>query len=298
LQSALKGNIESGCFAGGWKPASARRNSRALRLLLAAALLAVIPAWAGQAKTSSPEPPLPEAPQPPAQAATPAAAPCPALKPGAQPPACPAQPPLINWYERFTDGPHVKPLTPKEKGWLAIRNVVDPFNAVTILSLSAISVGSDADSPYGPGVAGFGRSVGVSYTQDITGEFFGTFLIPSIVHQDPHYHRLPRASIPHRVGHAILQVAWTQGDNRKGMPNYANLFGYAIDDEISNLYVPGRQTNLPASAQRYATGLATAPIDNFITEFLPDLARHIHIHVVLVQQIVNQVARTGGAGAP
>jgi hypothetical protein len=147
-------------------------------------------------------------------------------------------------------------------------------------------------------VAGFGRSVGVSYTQDITGEFFGTFLIPSIVHQDPHYHRLPRASIPHRVGHAILQVAWTQGDNRKGMPNYANLFGYAIDDEISNLYVPGRQTNLPASAQRYATGLATAPIDNFITEFLPDLARHIHIHVVLVQQIVNQVARTGGAGAP
>jgi hypothetical protein len=192
----------------------------------------------------------------------------------------------------------VKALTPKEKGWLAVRNVVNPFNAVTILGVSAISVGYDAHTAYGPGMTGFGRSVGVSYTQDITGEFFGTFLIPSIVHQDPHYHRLPKASVPHRVGHAILQVVWTQGDNGKGMPNYSNLFGYAIDDEISNLYVPDRQTNLPASAQRYSTGLATAPIDNFITEFLPDVARRIHIRVVLVQRIINQVARTGTAASP
>jgi hypothetical protein len=44
--------------------------------------------------------------------------------------------------------------------------------------------------------------------------------------------------------------------------------------------VPGRETNLPASAARYSTGLATAPIDNFVSEFLPDLARHIHVQVV------------------
>ncbi len=213
-----------------------------------------------------------------------------------QPKPCPPLTPLINWYARFTNGPQVKPLTPKEKGWLAIRNVVDPFNAITILGSSAIAVGSDADSPYGPGMTGFGKSVGVSYAQDMTAEFFGTFLIPSIVHQDPHYHRMPRAAIPRRFGHAILQVVWTQGDNAKGMPNYANLFGGAIDDEISNLYVPGRETNLPASAERYATSLATAPIDNFITEFVPDVASHIHVRVVLIQRIINQVARSEGAG--
>ena len=67
---------------------------------------------------------------------------------------------------------------------------------------------------------------------------------------------------------------------------------FAIDDEVSNLYVPGRETDLPASAQRYAIGLATAPIDNFITEFLPDVARHIHVQIVIIQRIINQVART------
>jgi hypothetical protein len=210
--------------------------------------------------------------------------------------ACPAYVPIINWYARFLDGPKVKPLTPKEKAWLAIRNVGDPFNAITILGTSGIGIASDPHSAYGPGMPGFSRSVGVAYAQDMTGEFFGTFLIPSIVHQDPHYHREPGASIKRRIGHAILQVVWTQGDNSKGMINYANLVGFAIDDEVSNLYVPGRSTNLPASSARYAIGLALAPTDNFITEFIPDIAKHIHVQVVLVQRIINQVAKTDGAG--
>lgn len=204
--------------------------------------------------------------------------------------------PLINWYARFLDGPQVKPMTPKEKAWLAVRNVVDPFNAVTILGSSAIAVGSDAHSDYGPGMWGFARYVGVSYTQDLTGEFFGTFLIPSVMHQDPHYHRMPTASIKKRVAHAMYQVAWTQGDNGRGMLNYADLLGFAIDDEIGNLYIPERETNSRATAERYATGLATAPISNFITEFLPDVARHIHVQVVVIQHIIDQVANVKDSG--
>jgi hypothetical protein len=258
--------------------------------------------------------PLPDAPQP--QSAEPASKPkppdpCPAKPaatvpaPGAstnpppdnsQQPCKPAQIPLINWFARFLNGPQVRALTPREKAILAARNVIDPFNGITILGSSAIQVGSDSHSPYGPGMAGFGRSVGVSYTQDITGEFFGTFAIPSIVHQDPHYHRLPSATIPRRIGHAVLQVVWTQGDTGKGMLNYANLVGFAIDDEISNLYVPGRETNIEASASRYGIAFALAPTDNFITEFLPDVARRIHVRVVLIQRIINQVARTDATG--
>jgi len=58
--------------------------------------------------------------------------------------------------------------------------------------------------------------------------------------------------------------------------------------------VPGQATNLRASAERYATGLATAPIENFVNEFLPDVARRIHLRVVLFQRIINQVAKTSG----
>jgi hypothetical protein len=215
-----------------------------------------------------------------------------------EPATSPCPPAKENWYKRFTNGPQVKPLTPGEKAWLATRNLLDPFNVITILGDSGIAVGSDSHSAYGPGWPGFARNVGVSFTQDMTGEFFGTFAIPSIVHQDPHYHREPHASIRHRIGHAVLQVVWTQGDNGKPMLNYANLVGFAIDDEIGNLYVPGRETDLPASAERYATGLASAPIDNFVSEFLPDVASHVHVQVVVIQRIINQVARSEGADNP
>jgi hypothetical protein len=208
----------------------------------------------------------------------------------------PCQVPIINWYMRFENGPQVKPLTPQEKGWLATKNVIDPFNIITILGEAGISVAADSHSAYGPGFMGWQRYVGVSFTEDITGEFFGTFLIPSIVHQDPHYHRMPKASYKKRIFHAIDQIVWTEGDNGKGMLNYGDLIGFGIDDEIGNLYVPGRETNGAATAQRYGIALATAPIGNFITEFLPDVASHIHVQVVIVQRIINQVANKESSG--
>jgi len=205
---------------------------------------------------------------------------------------CVPHAPIIDWYARFLNGPEVKPLTPGEKAWLAAHNLLDPFNLLTIGGEAAISVAADSHSAYGPGFPGWGRYTGVSFTQDMTGEFFGTFLIPSLVHQDPHYHREPKASIKHRIAHAALQVLWTQGDNGRGMINYANLAGSAIDGAISNLYVPGQQTRFSASASRYAIGLATDPIDNYITEFLPDVARHVRVKTVVLQRIIDQVART------
>jgi hypothetical protein len=200
--------------------------------------------------------------------------------------------PIINWYARFLNGPQVKALTPLQKAHLAGRNLVDPFNIMTVLGEAGLNTMLNSHSVYGPGFYGWSKDVGVSFTQDLNGEFFGTFLIPSIVHQDPHYHRMPTASIKRRIFHCIDQIAWTQGDNGNGMVNYADLVGFAVEDGVNDLYVPGQATNIRASAARYGTALGTAPIDNFITEFLPDLASHIHVRVVLVQRIINQVART------
>jgi hypothetical protein len=203
--------------------------------------------------------------------------------------------PIINWYARFLNGPQVMQLTPLEKAHLAGRNLVDPFNIMTILGESAISVAANSHSVYGPGFYGWSKDSGVSFTQDMVGEFFGTFFIPSVAHQDPHYHRLPGVSVKRRIFHCIDQIAWTQGDNGKGMVNYADLVGFAVEDGVDDLYVPGQQTNLHASAARYGIALAIAPADNFITEFLPDIASRIHVRVVLVQRIIDQVARTGAA---
>lgn len=233
--------------------------------------------------------------QEPSASPTPKANPCPQPNgsqgaPGVHPATVPCTQKRLNWYERFSNGPDEKPLTARDKAWLATRNLVDPFNLITIGGEAGISVAYDSHSVYGPGMPGYARYVGVSFTQDLVGEFVGTFAIPAVTHQDPHYHRWENAKIPRRAWHAIAQVVWTESDTGTMMPNYANIVGFAVDDEVNNLFVPGRETNLGASAQRYITTLATAPIGNFVNEFLPDIASHIHVQIVIVQRIIDQVA--------
>jgi hypothetical protein len=196
----------------------------------------------------------------------------------------------VDYFQRFVDS-GIHPLTPRQKAELAVRNTTDLYNFATITLISAISVATDPHSAYGPGVPGFARNFGVAYCETAVGEFFGTFLIPSIAHQDPHYHRMPNASYARRALHAITQVGWAQSDYGTGMPNYSSLVGTAASIGIGNLYVPGRDTSFGSSAARYTTAIATSPIDNFITEFLPDVARRVNIRIVLIQQIVNQVEK-------
>jgi len=186
--------------------------------------------------------------------------------------------------------------TPRLLARLAIRSVADPFNLLTIAGTSAYSVATDAHGPYGPGMMGWAKFSGVSLTQDMTGEFFGTFLIPSIDHEYPHYVRMPNASLTRRIAHCIYQPFWTVSDRGRPMPNYSNLVGSIADEAIDVMYVPYQQVGWGPSAERISTAWATDPIGNFITEFVPDLARHVNFNVVFVQRIIDRVAVEEGGG--
>jgi hypothetical protein len=199
-------------------------------------------------------------------------------------------PNMLDPQARFLDTTMPIPMSPAEKGMLAIHDVLDPFTAVTILGSSAITIASDPDTAYGPGFGGFVELTGVSYLQAATGEFFATFLIPSIVHEDPHYHRMPNAPFPKRLLHSVSRTVIAQHDLGGNMPNYGILGMYPIAAVISNLYVPGIDTDGKSTAKRILTGYALDPVNNLIIEFLPDVARHIHVRIIFAQQILNQVA--------
>jgi hypothetical protein len=195
-----------------------------------------------------------------------------------------------NPYTRFLDNTTAVPLSPLQKAHLALRNLTDPGNLATITYIAALNIGINSHTAYGPGGLGFARNAGYSLLQDATGEAFGTFFIPSIAHEDPHYHRMPHASIPRRFLHAVSRTVIAQSDSGASMPNFASLMMYPITAEIGNLYVPGINGNGPSTVRRIMLGYAADPADNLITEFLPDFARRIHIRVIFVQRVLNPVS--------
>lgn len=190
---------------------------------------------------------------------------------------------------------NVKPLTPTDKLILAGRATVDPFNLITVAGYSGIFIAANSHSAYGPGLKGFGKLTGYSLLGDAQGNFFSIYAIPVLAHEDPRYHRMPGRPIRRRILHALVHTVVSQHDDGTLMPNYATLLTYPISAELSNLYVPGIGSNAPSTTKRILLGYATDPSGALVAEFLPDVAKRIHVHIVFVQQILLQVENNSKA---
>jgi hypothetical protein len=200
---------------------------------------------------------------------------------------------LVYPYQRFLSTNIAIPLNWKEKGYLAAHYTTDPSSLGTIVGISAINIAADAHTAYGPGWKGFGKLAGISLLQNATAEFFGTFAIPSVMHQDPRYYRMPNKPIGKRILYSVSRSFISRNDDGRPIPNYGTLATYPIVAELSNFYVPGIQSDGKSTAERIVTGLALDPVNNLVNEFLPDVASHVHIRIIFVQQILNNIAATG-----
>ena len=190
---------------------------------------------------------------------------------------------------------HGQPLTSMDKARIAASDVVDPFNLLTIAATAAITVGSDPHTGYGPGLEGWAKNSATLLTEDMTGAFFVTYAIPSLTHQDPRYYRMPDASIPRRIVNVIVQPVWSRSDKGGHMPNYGMLIGVPAAVALANIYVPGRKQGVWPIVQTSAISIASAPLDNLVSEFLPDVAKRFSFHIVLIQRIVNHLTLTEGS---
>lgn len=210
----------------------------------------------------------------------------------AQPPAATQPAPCINDHPLtiVVDESTYAPLTATQKGELAFREFTDPANLAVIALEAGVGVATNAHSAYGPGWKGFGKMYGYDLAQDAQGEFFAVYAIPALTHEDPRYRRMENAPVGRRVLHALSRTLIAQHDDGRLMPNYGTLLTYPISAELSNLYVPGIQTSATDTAKRVAIGYALDPVGNLVAEFLPDLARRVHVRSVFIQQIVNNMA--------
>jgi len=197
---------------------------------------------------------------------------------------------LVYPFQRFLTTNVTIPLTWQQKGYLALHDVTDPGNLATIVGISALTTAIDPHSDYGPGLKGFGKNAGVSLLQDATFEFFGTFAIPSIMHQDPRYFRMPDQPFKKRLIYSISRTIISRSDDGRSIPNYGTLLAYPINAQLSNLYVPGIQSDAASTTKRIFTGYALDPINNVLAEFLPDVAKHVRVRIIFLQRILNNIA--------
>src|SRR5947209_10104289 len=182
------------------------------------------------------------------------------------------------------------PLGVSGKFRLAVANFSDPFGMVITALDSELGNATRGPSPLPRGATGFAQRFGVSMAGQASSEFFSTFLISSIFRQDPHYHRDPAAGTGTRIGRALLYVVVTRSDSGTRMFNFAEFLGTASSSILEGTFHPEWEKGAGAAMSRIVVSIGSDAAWNLMTEFLPDVARHLNPRLLLLRRLADKAA--------
>ncbi len=165
------------------------------------------------------------------------------------------------------------PLTPGQKFHLFFRGSIDPYQFVIAALDTGLEEAQDDYTEYHWGAQGFLKRYGATYTDTWDGNFWGNAVLPSVLHQDPRYYRLGRASGKsawHRFLYAASTTIICHSDKGKLQPNYSNVMGNLIGGGISNTYYPASDRGIALTFERTLTTTAEGIVGAELIEFYPD----------------------------
>lgn len=187
---------------------------------------------------------------------------------------------------------HRPPLTPSDKFRLALRNFSDPINiGGTALDSEISNLTSSPTSAFGTGWSGFGKRFGMSMADDGLNEFFSTFLVSSLAHQDPHYHRDPGSSTTKRIFYALSRVVITRSDFGRPMFNYAEFVGTTSSALLETSYHFERDESPGAISSRIFVSIGSDAAWNLMNEFLPDIAKRVNPRFFFLRRLAEKAAK-------
>jgi hypothetical protein len=132
---------------------------------------------------------------------------------------------------------------------------------------------------YGGGVIGFEKRYFAVLASHTTSNFFGGYMFPTLLHQNPRSPRLgPGHSFWHRFGYAATRVAVTRNDYGKETFNSSLLLTMAASRSVANLYFPREQRGFSASISSVQGALIDTVQGNLQREFVPDIQHFLWKH--------------------
>jgi hypothetical protein len=168
-------------------------------------------------------------------------------------------------------------LGPRRKLELAIDETVAPSRFLGSAFTSGIGQARDALPGYGQGWNGYGKRFGSSVASNASSHLFGTFLIPSIAHQDPRYFVKLYGSAGQRVGYALRRVVVTRTDTGGEAFNWSNVVGGLLAEALANSYLPSDERTTGKTFSRFGFRIGFGALDNVVKEYWPTIFRSLRI---------------------
>ena len=97
-------------------------------------------------------------------------------------------------------------LSKKQKFELFAGESVAPSRFLRSAAGAGIGQARNSYAAYGQGADGYGKRFGASMATGASSNFFGTFLISSLLHRDPRYFVTMHGGPGHRIGYALSRL--------------------------------------------------------------------------------------------
>jgi hypothetical protein len=170
-----------------------------------------------------------------------------------------------------------KPLTTREKFDIARKDSFDWPNYFLLAGYAFQSQIAAGGFSHNGGALGFAGYYGRAFGDNVIGAYVTEAMMPSWLHEDPRYFRLGTGPFWHRFFYAATRIVVTKGDNGRNRLFVSELAGNAAVVAITTSYYPADRTASEAF-ERYSQQLGNDAISNVLTEFWPDVKRHLPFH--------------------
>jgi hypothetical protein len=165
-----------------------------------------------------------------------------------------------------------QPITTKQKFTIATKDSFDYpvlFTTAFFAGLSQLQ-GSDNDV-YHQGVKGFAHRYGISYADQVVGNYFPEAIVPTLLHMDPRYYRKGQGSVKSRFGYAVSRIFVSKNDKGNTAFNSPEILGNALAAATGLSYHVHERTLGDAAYQWGVTYITTDMVGQILKEFWPDI---------------------------
>jgi hypothetical protein len=171
-------------------------------------------------------------------------------------------------------------LTPTQKFELFLSQSASPEQLFSSLAGAAIGQARDSLPGYGQGWAGYGDRFGSSLASGASTHLFGTYLLPTILHDDPRYFVKLHGTWKERVGHALARTVVIRTDEGGYRFNLPQTLGPLMAEGLANVYLPQGERTAGKTFERWGIRLSWGAASNLVKEYWPTIFKDLGISKV------------------
>ena len=169
------------------------------------------------------------------------------------------------------------PLTSKEKFELFLDKSISPPQILSSAAGAGISEARGSLAGYGQGGEGYGRRFASSMASGASSHFFGTFLLPAMLHEDPRFFVKLHGGFGARAEHALRRAAIIRTDTGRERFNLPGILGPLMAEALANAYLPASEQTAGKTFERGGIRIGFSAGNNLLKEYWPSIFKKLRV---------------------